>query len=94
MVRLDRFLGISRHIGLPSALPRLEWHEDGRDSVRMSTRTGDHTPTGAFFASRPGIEAGELARPVAVESFAPTTAALLGVALPGVDGTTIRAICG
>jgi predicted AlkP superfamily phosphohydrolase/phosphomutase len=62
--------------------------------VRMSKRTGDHTHTGAFFACGPGIEVGKLAQPVPVESFAPTIAALLGVALPGVDGTTIPAICG
>jgi predicted AlkP superfamily phosphohydrolase/phosphomutase len=57
--------------------------------VRMSKRTGDHTPNGVFFASGPGTEAGELADPVPVENFAPTIAALLGVALPDVDGTTI-----
>lgn len=57
--------------------------------VRMSKRTGDHTPNGVFFASGPGTGAGELADPVPVENFAPTIAALLGVALPDVDGTTI-----
>jgi predicted AlkP superfamily phosphohydrolase/phosphomutase len=62
--------------------------------VRMSKRTGDHNHTGAFFACGPGIQVGELAQPVAVESFAPTIAALLGVVLPDVDGTTIPAICG
>jgi predicted AlkP superfamily phosphohydrolase/phosphomutase len=62
--------------------------------VRMSKRTGDHVHTGAFFASGPGIDAGDLAQPVPVESFAPTIAALLGVALPDVDGAAIPAICG
>lgn len=58
--------------------------------IRMSKRTGDHTNAGAFFACGPGIEeVGKLAKPVPVESFAPTIAALLGVALPDVDGTTI-----
>jgi len=57
--------------------------------VRMSRRTGDHTHSGIFFASGPGIDAGELPEPVPVESFAPTIAALLGVALPDADGTTI-----
>ena len=57
--------------------------------VRMSRRTGDHTHSGIFFASGPGIDAGEFPEPVPVESFAPTIAALLGLALPGADGTTI-----
>jgi predicted AlkP superfamily phosphohydrolase/phosphomutase len=62
--------------------------------VRMSKRTGDHTHSGAFLACGPGVQPGELAEPVRVESFAPTIAALLGVALPGVDGIPVRAICG
>jgi predicted AlkP superfamily phosphohydrolase/phosphomutase len=60
----------------------------------MSKRTGDHTRAGAFFACGPGIQVGELAEPVPVESFAPTIAALLGVALPGVDGIPVPSICG
>ena len=34
----------------------------------MSERTGDHSDTGAFFAYGPGVEVGELAQQVSVES--------------------------
>jgi predicted AlkP superfamily phosphohydrolase/phosphomutase len=57
--------------------------------VRMSRRTGDHTDSGIFFASGPGIDVKEFPKPVRVESFAPTIAARLGLALPDADGTTI-----
>jgi predicted AlkP superfamily phosphohydrolase/phosphomutase len=62
--------------------------------VRMSKRTGDHTRSAAFFACGPGVQPGQLGAPAQVESLAPTIAALLGVALPGVDGIPIRAVCG
>jgi predicted AlkP superfamily phosphohydrolase/phosphomutase len=49
-------------------------------------RTGDHRPEGLFLARGPGIRAGRLAEPVAVEDFAPTFAELCGAELARSDG--------
>jgi predicted AlkP superfamily phosphohydrolase/phosphomutase len=57
--------------------------------IRMSQRTGDHTPTAAFFLAGPGIPAGEIAAALPVENLAPTIAALLNVTLPNIDGRPI-----
>ena len=57
-----------------------------------SCRTGGHRPAGQFIATGPGIIPGKLSQPVHVMDFAPTLAALLGVALDGVDGRVIPAL--
>ena len=57
-------------------------------------RTGDHRPDGMFVATGPGIRAGSLAEPVSIMDFAPTFCALLGVAMPDVDGRPIAPILG
>jgi predicted AlkP superfamily phosphohydrolase/phosphomutase len=57
-------------------------------------RTGDHKPEGLLYAFGPGIAPGPLSGPVAVEQFAPTIAARLGVPLPGVDGAPVRELSG
>jgi predicted AlkP superfamily phosphohydrolase/phosphomutase len=49
-------------------------------------RTGDHKPDGLFLARGPGIRAGRIAEPVAVEDFAPTFAELCGAELARCDG--------
>ena len=63
--------------------------EDRRDpGFRMRNVQGITRPT--VFSSRVDPDdVAELADPVPVENFAPTIAALLGVALPDVDGSTI-----
>ena len=57
-------------------------------------RTGDHRPEGLLLARGPGIAPGPLPEPVRAEDVAPTIAALLGVALPGLDGVPIAAVAG
>jgi predicted AlkP superfamily phosphohydrolase/phosphomutase len=57
--------------------------------IRMSQRTGDHTPTAAVFFAGPGIPSGEIAAALPVENLAPTIAALLNIALPNSDGRPI-----
>jgi predicted AlkP superfamily phosphohydrolase/phosphomutase len=54
-------------------------------------RTGDHTPGSVFFAIGPHVSAGHLDR-VSLLDFAPTIAALHGLALPDTDGRVIRAL--
>jgi predicted AlkP superfamily phosphohydrolase/phosphomutase len=56
-------------------------------------RTGDHRNPGMFYARGPGIVAGEIPASVAMIDFAPTSAALLGVELPNVDGRPIAKLC-
>lgn len=60
--------------------------------VRLSRRTGDHMPEAMLYARGPKISAGDLSEAVAVERIAPTMAALLGIALPNVDGQPIAEI--
>jgi len=55
-------------------------------------RTGDHVPDSLFLATGPGVVSGEV-DPVSIMDFAPTLAALLGVALPVSDGKPIAALC-
>jgi predicted AlkP superfamily phosphohydrolase/phosphomutase len=55
-------------------------------------RTGDHKPEGLFWVTGPGVPANATTAPVSVMDFAPTVGALLGVPMPDVDGTVIRAI--
>lgn len=56
--------------------------------VHRGNRTGDHTPDSVFFAAGPHIARGQLAS-VSLLDFAPTIAALHGVALPDSDGRVI-----
>jgi predicted AlkP superfamily phosphohydrolase/phosphomutase len=53
-------------------------------------RTGDHRPDGWVIACGPVRAAGTIQRQLEVEDLAPTIAALLGVALEGVDGKPAR----
>jgi predicted AlkP superfamily phosphohydrolase/phosphomutase len=50
-------------------------------------RSGDHRPGGLFALRSPGLATGPRSERVPVEDLAPTLAALLGVELPGIDGT-------
>jgi predicted AlkP superfamily phosphohydrolase/phosphomutase len=52
-------------------------------------RTGDHTPDGLLMARAPHLRAGALGRRIGVMDVAPTLAAMLGVALDGVDGQPV-----
>ena len=52
-------------------------------------RTGEHRPDGMFVAAGPGLRPGRLDRTVGVMDFAPTVTAMLGVTMPGTDGTVI-----
>jgi predicted AlkP superfamily phosphohydrolase/phosphomutase len=52
-------------------------------------RTGDHRPQGLFVATGPGIQPGGLPDRISIMDFAPTFCALLGVAMPEVDGRPI-----
>lgn len=54
-------------------------------------RTGDHRPDSIFFARGPGVPRGPVTG-VSIVDFAPTIAALSGVALERTDGTPIRAL--
>lgn len=58
----------------------------------LPTRTGDHRPTGAFFATGPGIAARRINEPTPVYALAPTITALLGVAQPGAEAPPIAAL--
>jgi predicted AlkP superfamily phosphohydrolase/phosphomutase len=55
-------------------------------------RTGNHRPNGWFVATGPGIAPSVLEQPVSVLDLAPTVAALLGVSLPGAEGSCIDAL--
>lgn len=59
---------------------------------RGTRRTGDHRPEGLVLVRGAGIAAGPLAEAVHAEDVAPTIAALLGVALPDVDGAPIPSV--
>lgn len=56
-------------------------------------RTGDHRPDSIFFARGHGVQPGRI-EGVSILDFAPTLAALAGVALGERDGVPIRALCG
>jgi predicted AlkP superfamily phosphohydrolase/phosphomutase len=58
----------------------------------QGTRTGDHREAGMWVATGPGVASGRIAEPVSVMDFAATIGALLGVALPGLDGRPIPAL--
>lgn len=53
-------------------------------------RTGDHTPSGAFYAVGAGVQAGALNHPVAPADFAPTLRLRLGLDAGSSDGMPIR----
>jgi len=59
--------------------------------VHRGNRTGDHTPENLFFASGPGVRAGEVPA-VSILDFAPTIAAVAGAPLEDCDGTPIPAL--
>ena len=59
---------------------------------RAQDRTGNHRPNGWFVATGPGIAPSVLEQPVSVLDLAPTVAALLGVSLPGAEGSCIDAL--
>lgn len=79
------------------------WHRDapidGVTSARVGrivgppvgNRTGDHRAAGALWVRRPGLARGAH-DPVSILDLAPTIAALLGVALPDVDGRPIASV--
>jgi len=52
-------------------------------------RTGEHRPGGILMAAGTGIRTGRLEREVSLLDLAPTLSALLGVALPQVDGSPV-----
>jgi predicted AlkP superfamily phosphohydrolase/phosphomutase len=54
------------------------------------SRTGDHKPEGLILAAGPAIRPGPVDGPIDVMDMAPTVAALLGVALPEVDGRVVK----
>lgn len=54
-------------------------------------RTGHHKPHGLVLAAGPGIRPGRIGEPLSVMDIAPTIAAILGVALPDIDGHPIAA---
>jgi len=56
-------------------------------------RSGDHTPTGLFFAAGPSVTPKALNRTVASIDFAPTISSLLGVESARFDGERISEIC-
>ena len=55
----------------------------------INPRTGDHRPTGRFFAIAPDWPAGQVNSRVRAEDFAPTIANLFGVAMKKTDGRAI-----
>jgi predicted AlkP superfamily phosphohydrolase/phosphomutase len=55
-------------------------------------RTGDHRQQGLVLARGPSITPGRLSHPVPVTDLAPTIAAALGTALPGIDGKPIPSL--
>lgn len=55
-------------------------------------RTGDHTPEGLLLVRAPGLRAGPIDGRIDVTDVAPTLCALLGVALPDVDGRPVAAL--
>jgi predicted AlkP superfamily phosphohydrolase/phosphomutase len=59
--------------------------------AHRGNRTGDHTPESAFFAAGPHVAAGRI-ESVSLLDFAPTIAALHGIALPDCDGRVIPAL--
>jgi predicted AlkP superfamily phosphohydrolase/phosphomutase len=61
--------------------------------VHRGNRTGDHVSESLFFARGPGVPAGEVS-PVSILDFAPTLAALSGVAMAESDGEPIEALMG
>ena len=61
--------------------------------VHRGNRTGDHRPDSVFVAAGPHVIPGPT-RPVSILDFAPTLAALHGVALPDADGELIPALLG
>ncbi len=61
------------------------------EHAHRGNRTGDHTPDSVFFAAGPHVARGPVG-PVSILDFAPTLAALHGVALPETDGHVIPAL--
>jgi predicted AlkP superfamily phosphohydrolase/phosphomutase len=59
--------------------------------AHLGNRTGDHTPESVFFAVGPHVAKGRIDG-VSLLDFAPTLAALHGVALPDTDGRVIPAL--
>lgn len=57
-------------------------------------RTGEHRPEGIFIATGPRIQPGRVTRPISIMDFAPTLAAMFGVALPESDGAAIPELLG
>jgi predicted AlkP superfamily phosphohydrolase/phosphomutase len=55
-------------------------------------RTGDHTPRGRLLLAGPHVRPGVLSQPLHAVDVAPTVAAMLGVALPDVDGRAVAAL--
>lgn len=61
-------------------------------NTAASSRTGDHTAEGLFFAVGPGITPGHITAPVSIMDFAPTFAALLDTPLADADGRSLMAL--
>jgi predicted AlkP superfamily phosphohydrolase/phosphomutase len=59
------------------------------ERVNDYCRTGEHRPPGMFIVAGPGIRPGRLAGSRPTLDLAPTFAAMLGTAMPGVDGKAI-----
>lgn len=64
------------------------------ENRHLNVRTGDHKHVGLFCAAGPSVAPRKLNANVSVVDFAPTIAALLGVALPSVNGRPIDAVMG
>jgi hypothetical protein len=57
-------------------------------------RSGEHRPDGWLVSAGPGVQRGRLARTPSLLDLAPTFARILGVELPGAEGTPIIEIVG
>ncbi len=62
------------------------------EAVNGYGRTGEHRVDGMLIAAGPGIEAGAADLSMSLLDVAPTIAAALGVAMPGVEGRVIAAM--
>lgn len=59
-----------------------------------SSRKGNHKDAGLFYAFGPGVQQGRLPNRVPVIDLAPTIAAVFGLTLPDVDGSSLSALIG
>ncbi len=59
---------------------------------KVTSRTGDHQPTGLLIARGPGIASGHAIAPIESVDLAPTISSILGLPRPDLDGHPIEAI--